>query len=317
MRRLLQIAAACAALLIVLASAKLLLEDRCAPLTSGIHGALHERNIQVFLLGSSHTRQGYDIADLERLTGSRDFAVAYDGLDLAGMVPLVQALLPGWESQAPHEPRVLVLEAYSANLARTPELEEPRLFFDAPPRTKLEIARSYLQEHPHQAGAWLDLWVLAANRGTETIVTYPFLHTLMDRLSYHGGYEGKTVEGFPKGFSQMRVPVAGAAPNKDQTAALATIIAMAKQHGVTVLLAEPPMPASVEAQPDIRTLQAKFRVLAGQQEVPFTQGGEIFPTDDPALFADSNHLSTAGREIYTRHFATVLNGFLHSSSVRP
>jgi hypothetical protein len=317
MRRLLQIAAACAALLIVLASAKLLLEDRCAPLTSGIHGALHERNIQVFLLGSSHTRQGYDIADLERLTGSRDFAVAYDGLDLAGMVPLVQALLPGWESQAPHEPRVLVLEAYSANLARTPELEEPRLFFDAPPRTKLEIARNYLQEHPHQAGAWLDLWVLAVNRGTETIVTYPFLHTLMDRLSYHGGYEGKTVEGFPKGFSQMRVPVAGAAPNKDQTAALATIIAMAKQHGVTVLLAEPPMPASVEAQPDIRTLQAKFRVLAGQQEVPFTQGGEIFPTDDPALFADSNHLSTAGREIYTRHFATVLNGFLHSSAARP
>jgi hypothetical protein len=314
MRRLLQIVVASAALLFVLVSAKLLLEDRCAPLTSGIHGALQERDVQVFLLGSSHTRQGYDIAELERLTGSKDFAVAYDGLDLAGMVPLVRALMPVWERRTPHGSRLLVVEAYSANLARAPELQEPRLFFDAPPRTKLEIARNYLQQHPHQAGAWRDLWVLAANRGTEIIVTYPFLHALMERLSYHGGYEGKTVAGFPAGFSRMRVPVAGEAPNEYQLAALTAIIAMAKQHGVTVLLVDPPMPASVEAEPRIRALQAQFRRLAAEQAVPFTEGAENFPTDDPALFADSNHLSTAGREIYTQRFAAVLNGFLHSSA---
>jgi hypothetical protein len=313
MQRLFQIVAASLAVLCLLVSAKLLLEDRCAPLTSGIHGALHERNVQVYLLGSSHTRQGYDIAELERLTGSRNFAVAYDGLDLAGMVPLVQALLPGWERRAPHGPRLLILEAYSANLARQPELQEPRLFFDAPPRTKLEIARNYLREHPHQASAWLDLWVLVANRGTETIVTYPFLHALMNGLSYHGGYAGKTVVGFPAGFSSMMVPVTGEVPNKDQTTALAAMVAMAKQHDVMILLAEPPMPASVEAEPAIRKLQAEFRRFAAAQGVPFIQGAENFPTDDPSLFADSNHLSTAGREIYTRHFAAVLDSFLHSS----
>jgi hypothetical protein len=92
---------------------------------------------------------------------------------------------------------------------------------------------------------------------------------------------------------------------------------MAKQHGVTVLLVDPPMPASVEAEPRIRALQAQFRQLAAEQAVPFTEGSENFPTDDPALFADSNHLSTAGREIYTQRFAAVLNGFLHSSAAGP
>lgn len=316
MRRLLQIVAVSVALLFVLVSTKVLLEDRCAPLTSGIHGALQERDVQVFLLGSSHTRQGYDMAELEKLTGSKGFAVAYDGLDLAGMVPLVRALLDVWERQTPQGPRLLVVEAYSANLARVPELEEPRLFFDAPPRTKLEIARSYLREHPHQAGAWRDLWVLAANRGTEIILTYPFLHALMERLSYRGGYEGKTVAGFPAGFSSMRVPVAGEAPNSYQVAALTAIVTMAKQHGVTVLLVEPPMPASVEAEPHIRALQEQFRRLAAEQGVTYTQGAEGFPTNDPALFADSNHLSTAGRELYTQRFAAVLNSFLHSSAGR-
>jgi hypothetical protein len=317
MRRLFQIVAASAGLLFVLVSTKVLLEDRCAPLTSGIHGALQQRDVQVFLLGSSHTRQGYDIAELERLTGSRDFAVAYDGLDLAGMVPLVQVLLPEWQRRAPQGPRILVLEAYSADLARTPELQEPRLFFDSPPRTKLEIARNYVRQHPHRASTWMDLWVLAANRGTETIVTYPFLHALMNGLSYHGGYEGKTVAGFPEGFSRMRVPVTGETANKEQTEALSAIIAIARQHGVTVLLVEPPMPASVEAEPAIRALQMEFRQLAAEQAVPFIQGADNFPTDDPSMFADTNHLSTAGREIYTEQFARALSRFLHSSSGRP
>jgi hypothetical protein len=317
MRRLFQIVAASAALLCLLVSTKVLLEDRCAPLTSGIHGALQQRDIQVFLLGSSHTRQGYDIRELERLTGSRDFAVAYDGLDLAGMVPLVQALLPEWQRRAPHGPRLLVIEAYSADLARTPELQEPRLFFDAPPHTKLEIARDYLRAHPHRARTWMDLWVLAANRGTETILTYPFLHELMNGLSYHGGYQGKTVGGFPDGFSRMRVPVTAKTANKDQTEALAAILAIAGQHGVTVLLVEPPMPGSVEAEPAIQVLQAEFRRLAAGQAVPFIQGADNFPTDDPSMFADSNHLSTAGREIYTEQFARVLSRFLHSSAERP
>jgi hypothetical protein len=35
------------------------------------------------------------------------------------------------------------------------------------------------------------------------------------------------------------------------------------------------------------------------------------------MFADTNHLSTAGREIYTEQFARVLGHFLHSSSGRP
>jgi hypothetical protein len=37
---------------------------------------------------------------------------------------------------------------------------------------------------------------------------------------------------------------------------------------------------------------------------------------DPALFADSNHLATAGRELYTQRFAAVLSGFLRSAAAR-
>lgn len=313
MRRILLIVIASMALLFVLLGAKVMLEDRCAPLTSGIHGALAERGVQVYLLGSSHTRQGYDIAEQERLTGTKDFAVAYDGLDLAGMVPLVRALIPAWERTWPPGPHLLVIEAYSANLARTPQLEEPRLFFDAPPHTKLEIARNYLRSHGNRASAWLDLWVLAANRGTETILTYPMLRSLISRLSYHGGYTGKTVAGFPDQFDRVTVPVSGDEANPVQVEALATLVSIAREHGVTLMLVEPPMPASVEAQPEIHALQQQFRKLAAEYGLPYVQGADGFPTNDPALFSDSNHLSTAGRELYTARFSAVLNAWRHAA----
>jgi hypothetical protein len=316
MRQILLIVTACLGLLLVLIGAKVMLEDRCAPLTSGIHGALKQRGVQVYLLGSSHTRQGYDIAALERLTGTKAFAVAYDGLDSAGMVPLVRALLPVWDRTRAPGPRLLVLEAYSANLARIPELEEPRLFFDAPPRTKLEIARNYLQSHPHRAGAWMDLWVLAANRGTETILTYPMLDSLTNGLSYNGGYSGKTVAGFPAQFSHLAIPMPRRVANPVQVAALAELVSLAKQHQVAVMLVEPPMPAPVEAQAPIQALQRQFRELAEEQGVVYVQGADGFSTDDPAMFSDSNHLSTAGREAYTARFATVVNEWLHGALQR-
>ena len=311
MRQILLIVTACVGLLLVLIGAKVMLEDRCAPLTSGIHGALGQRGVQVYLLGSSHTRQGYDIATLERLTGTKDFAVAYDGLDPAGMVPLVRALLPVWDRTRPTGPRLLVLEAYSANLARIPELEEPRLFFDAPPRTKLEIARNYLKSHPHRAGAWLDLLVLATNRGTETILTYPMLDSLTNRFSYNGGYRGKTVAGFPGQFSQLAIQMPRRVADPVQVAAMAELVSLAKQHGVAVMLVEPPMPAPVEAQPGIQAMQRQFRKLAAELAVVYVQGADGFSTNDAAMFADSNHLSTAGREAYTARFAGVVNGWLH------
>jgi hypothetical protein len=57
-------------LLTILVSAKFLLEHHLAPSTSGIQGLLRQQQrIDIVLLGSSHTRQGYDVAELEKATG--------------------------------------------------------------------------------------------------------------------------------------------------------------------------------------------------------------------------------------------------------
>ena len=291
-------------LLSVLVGLKVCFEHHLAPTTSGIHGELHGPKTDVLLLGSSHTRQGYDAGVLEAQTGKAVYVMGYDGLDPVSMIPLVKTLL----ADASRRPSLLVLEANSASLARKPDIQEPRLFFDAPPAMKLDLARTYLATH-HGVDAWLDVWSLAANRGSELILTWPLVHGAIDRLSYHGSYVNKTAGGCPPEiFPSLRIPIAGSQPDPLQWRALEELFAVVAAYHVPVLLADPPMAAPVEAQPEVRALQDVVRALAARDGVAYYQGADDFPIHDPALFHDSNHLSTAGRKLYSEQFSAMLKG---------
>ena len=277
-------------------------EHHLAPTTSGIQGELHGPKNDILLIGSSHTRQGYDTALLEKSTGRRAFIVAYDGVDLASMVPLVRTLL----ADPSRRPQLLVIEANGGNFGRAPEIEEPRLFFDAPPEMKRALIRDYLRTH-HGRSASADTWTLIANRGSELILTWPLVHSAIDGLSYNGSYLNKNVPGIaPEIFPQLRVPVAGGEPHRDQVAALQQIVSDAATDGVRMIFADPPMPAPVEVQPQMVALQQKFKDFAAGDGIRYIDGARGFPTTDPAMFTDSNHLSTAGRELYTSRFAEAI-----------
>jgi hypothetical protein len=277
-------------------------EHHLAPTTSGIHGELRGPKNDILLVGSSHTRQGYDADLLEKTTGRRAFIVAYDGVDLASMLPLLKTLL----ADPARRPELLVVEANGGNLGRGPELEEPRFFFDAPPEMKRSLIRDYLRTH-HGQSAYVDAWTLIANRGSELILTWPLVHGAIDSLSYNGSYLNKNVPGIaPEVFPGLRVPLAGSVPNGDQAAALRQIVSVAAADGVKMIFADPPMPAPVEAQPQMVALQGRFKAIAAGAGIPYIDGAEGFPTADPAMFTDSNHLSTAGRELYTSRFAQAI-----------
>jgi hypothetical protein len=289
-------------LLSALVSAKFLWEDRLGPIDNGIRGALEAPSIDILLLGSSHTRQGYDARLLEQVTGKKVYVVAYDGLDPVSMLPVVSALL----ADPARRPVWLILEANCVRLSQPPDIEDPRLFFESPPRVKRELLSAYLQSHPG-AEAYLDMFTLVANRGNDLIVTWPLVHRSIDALSYHGGYINKNMPGLaPEAFSRLTVPIAGDRPNPDQLAALRSMIALAKASHVMPWLADTPMPAPVAAQPAMVALHRDFEDLAAAAQVPYLRIIDGFSTGDPALFHDSSHLSTTGRELYTQLFARAL-----------
>lgn len=272
------------------------LEDRFAACdNAGYQGLIAGPAPEVLFIGSSHTRQSYDIAAVETATGRTAYALAYGALDQNLMNLLLQEVLP----DPMRRPKILVLEAYSAKLARKPELDDPRLFFDVPPTLKFKFIANYLHLHP-DCSAWLDLFDLVVNRGTEQVLTYPLNSRILPRLSYKGGYRGHVIRGVSESeFRSFSAEIVRSQPDPTQLSALRNIITLCQRYGVQLLLAESPMPRPISSKPEIQSLKKAFRAVCVANNLPYLDGDDGFPIDDPAFFADASHLSTAGRSLYT------------------
>jgi hypothetical protein len=114
-----------------------------APQQSGVRGLAVNSPVDILFIGSSHTRQSYDARLLEQKTGKKVFLVAYNGLDLVNMVPVLRRVLA---TEA--KPKLLVVEAYGAILGRPHAVQDSRLYFEADPKLK----RALLAEFVDSAG---------------------------------------------------------------------------------------------------------------------------------------------------------------------
>ena len=295
----------CIAPLLVLAAFKFQCEHLFAPKNAGIQGLIAHRDTNLLLIGSSHTRQGYDVRKLEEEIGVPGFSIAYNGLDFVGMDQVISYL-----AERNLCPKHVVVEGYSAFLAKEPDLEDPRMFFDAPPPLKRTFVVTYIAEHARPA-AYLDMIDLSVSRGSESLLTYPVNSKVLSGLSYHGGSETIFPGVSHAAFADFRVtePFSGTV-NSHQLAAVNHIIDITSTHGIEIMFIDPPMPAPVVADHRIHELKADLRELAARRKITYVDGNLDFPDGDPALFADNNHLSGAGRDLFTHLVAVKLGGWI-------
>ena len=299
--------AATFAILLCLAAAKFFGEHKLAPRNSGIQGAMAQPRLDLLLIGSSHTRKAYDMRQLERQTGTgKAFLISYDGADLAAMAQVLDAMCAVPERC----PRHVVVEAYSAQLGRRPDLQDPRLFADAPPAMKMAMIRTYLRSHRAPA-AYLDIFDLVVNRGNDEIVAAPLYAWADAADSYKGGRTATYFPGMtPEAFRRINFGAVPLRPDGDQLAALNRILDIAAARGIAVIFIDTPMPRPSSSLPGIQALKGDFAAAAEARGAMYVDGDRGFDIDDPELFADSNHLSSKGREMFTAQIAARLKNWL-------
>ncbi len=273
-----------------------------APTESGVHGLAAHAPVDVLFIGSSHTRQSYDARLMEEKTGKKVFLVAYNGMDPVNMVPVLKSVFAGKD-----KPKLCVVEAYGAILGRPHAVQDSRLYFESDPGLKRELLAEFLRP-PKSLDKYLDAFSLLANRNNEAMVAYPLNRMLLPNLSYRGAYADKFVPGLTEEqFRKLRVPLEGeVGADPEQRAALREIVRLARAAEVPIVFVESPMPGPVAALPVMRGLKTSLKSALEEEGVAYFDGEEGFPLDDPTLFADSNHLSTKGRALFTERVAAWL-----------
>lgn len=310
MKRLIAAAVSSVLLLAVVAAAKFCLEHHLAPQNSGLQGELNSQRIEVVFLGSSHMRQSYDIAQLQKETGKSAFIISYNGLDAASMRLVLDEML----SRLDNHPKLVILDGYCELYAHAPDIEDDRFFFDSPPHMKLAILQNLIHERGSAGnGAWKDVWEITVNRGSDTILTWPVVHGALDTLSYRGGYRNKFVAGVtPQEFSRFHLRLAASSVNPEQQSSLEEMVKLLKANNIGVLLVDSPMPGPVERDATVVQLKNQIQNSAKTLGIDYYDGAFEFPTEDPSLFGDANHLSSSGRSLYTHLFAEMIrNRYSH------
>jgi hypothetical protein len=293
------IAVACASSFV---GAKFVLSYLLASSTAGIGGLRDIAEIDYLFIGSSHTRQGYSAEVLEAETGKSVYVLSYNGLDAVFMRELLVHLI---EERHLRIGRV-VIEAYSINAASPPALRDYRLFNDAPPALK----RRFLSVLERNAQLdWRRIYELLVLGGNEQLLAAPIVNPLVvDPSSFRGSYRGKTASGLdPDVFPYLsRYVPSDLKPevHPEQRVAWQAIFQLVRDHGLDADFVEVPMPSSIVATPgiaDARRALAELLAESGFRYVDLSTEG-LFDANDPKAFADWNHLSTDGRDAYTRAF---------------
>jgi hypothetical protein len=299
-------------LLVSITAAKFFIQHKVAPRNAGIQGALAQPRLDLLLMGSSHTRKSYDMRLLEEKTGIHSsFLVSYDGADAVSMAQMLEILTERHD----HSPRHVVVEAYSVLLARGFDLQDPRFYLDAPPSLKLTIIRRYLKDRPNLS-AVRDIAELVTQGGSDEIVTYPLSSPLIHMGSFKGGrtdlyFPGMTADA----FYRLTPRLYGTTPHPAEVSAIHHILDLARARHFAVIFIDTPMPGPVESDPTIQALKRDFRQLLTALGATYIDGALMFPTGDPSLFADSNHVSSRGRTEFTERISGTLRSWVMSTPV--
>jgi hypothetical protein len=298
------------AILLCIATLKFFNENRLAPSNIGLGGVVSRPKLDLLFIGSSHTRKSIDMKVVERITGiNNSFQVSYDGADLTVMSQIIDYL----STEPDHCPQYLVVEAYSAFLAREPILQDPRYFSDAPPPLKMAIIRSYLSEQRGLSSV-LDIFALVVNRGNDEILSYPIYAQALKLGSYKGGranfyFPGTSREAFTKLKADLKTDTA----NPAQLRALGHILEVTRDHNIQLIFVDPPLPEPVSTDAGIQKLKSDFINILSARHVSYIDGDRGFAIDDPTLFSDL-HLSSRGRDEFTPRISEKLREWIAFSS---
>jgi hypothetical protein len=287
--------------------AKFFASSYLAPRTSGLQGCVRLGRVDVLFVGSSMTRQGYDVASLERELGGSVYSLAYNGLTPRLMDEILAHLSREMEGRIGK----VVVEVAPLLAAEDREgLSDVRLVFDAPYQLKARLLGKILGpvRNLETASAAYELIVTASN---DAILSYPVSGRFVESLSYRGGYAGKVVPSMSRAeFFSISERAAGPAsprPEISQAQAYRDIATTLKRAGIPYTFVEIPLPRGRQDGPRYKAAKLTLKELLGSTgewlvEIP----QDDFDIDDHVNFADPVHLSSMGRQRFSALVAKMI-----------
>lgn len=264
----------------------------------GLNGVLNESStIDYLFIGSSHTRMSYDMRLFEKGTNSNSYVVAYNGLSFYYLYPLLKYIVEETDLDIKH----FVIESYVLTASTEPVIQDKNLFLSAPPLLKKELlAASSRSTNPL---SWKEYYELGISSKNQDLSVSPITEIFLARAYYHGTQQNVGTGSIAEDdFNELKSPLEGDGVTiySQQREALNNILKLCREHKLKVLFVESPVPSRVEADFVYKKNKILLQKIIKDGGYLYIDGADNYPTGDYKNFLDAGHLSTKGREMFTR-----------------
>jgi hypothetical protein len=250
------------------------------------------KNGDLLFIGSSMTRQSYDTKLLNENLGLV-YLVAYNGNQPCLILEEWRFLLARGVSWKKY-----YIEFYPQTSAVAPSISDLRIFLDSDLDLKLKYIRLLSLGRQLTFAEYYELFVTS---NIELISTFLISKPLIDSLSYNGGYIGKMergsdLESLDRESELIVLTTKEMDPN--QKKCWADLFTFARSKSLEMEIWESPKYRAVGVHSHYTSIRNQMLEMTKRAGIPYRS--LPFAVDDPSLFRDPIHLSTKGREIFTR-----------------
>lgn len=297
---------------------KLLMTNGMRNAEFGMSRLIADGEIDRLYIGSSIFRQGLDVKSIGEKAGGSNYLLAYNGNQ-----PCLEALELKYLIEHGVKIKELYIDMYAYTLVADVTLSDDRLFLDTDFAYMKELYR-VLSENG-KAGT-KELFEMAVTANNEMFMTWPISYPLINSRYKNGSStavnEGKTSEV----LDSLPINTENTTLNDVQVEGLYEMIRLCRKNNIDIIFIETPKYLKTTQNQAYQAIMTQYMTLleaesvcmivgnrtytayleAGNSENPELIAIYEFDNENAAYFQDLIHLSTAGKEAFSKLMANIL-----------
>lgn len=259
----------------------------------GIQSAINAGDLDVLFLGSSTFRCNIDMRQMDQAYSSRVYDVAY-----AGNQPVATALEYPQLRDGGNRIGLLVLDLNPMVLYQDVKISDSRVIWDLSWQSKLKLWKLMEQSGETDAGTFYEFFVTS---GMDDLVTFPVTNAFYGTRYYKGAKTDDAAGSTAAVLDNEKFDLSQEKVNAAQTDAVRLLIRQCRSDGQKVVFLETPHYTRLENDSFYEAFLKKYTEVLDEEDVPYILAGDVrFDNSAPEYYEDLTHMSTAGREEYTK-----------------
>ncbi len=269
----------------------------------GIKAAIDSGDLEFLFIGSSSFRSNIDMKIMDEEYQGKAFIIAYGGNQIVSSQIQYEEIC----SRSDNSYEQIIFELDPLMLTEDVDISDSRIIWDLSWSGKRELWSQFQESKNADLSTMYEYFVTT---GMDDLITYPITNRIYKARYYKGAKTGETLSSGKEYLEKEPFDLSDKMINASQEKALRELIQQCKNNNQKIIFLESPHYYRLFDDPVYQKYREVFCQILQEEEIPFILSDMVeFDQHNPDYFEDMGHMSTAGREEYTKNLITTLDSF--------